>query len=117
MVPTKAKIPIPAVRNLGLRVSTQRPALRPRGDISTRRATICSQTKGTGPIKVVVNGFRMKAKIKKIFNPTTGAHFRFMRKPIATQFTNAGRKSNPKKTGALTVIPKNVPMIMLRPPM
>ena len=78
---------------------------------------MCSQTNGTGPMKRVVSGFRMKTKSKTIFNPTTGAHFRFMRKPMATQFTNAGKKSSPKKTGALTVIPKNVPIIMLNPPM
>ena len=40
-----------------------------------------------------------------------------MRKPKATAFTKAGRKSKPKKTGALpSAIAKKVPMTMLIPP-
>ena len=116
MVPMKANMEMPAVRNFGFSVSTHCPALRPRGEIRTIRATICSQKNGTGPKKRDVSGLKMKAKSKNIFNTITGTHFRFMRKPIETQFTNAVRKSRPKKTGALTVIPKKVPIIMLRPP-
>lgn len=44
-------------------------------------------------------------------------HLRFTRKPKATAFTKAGRKSNPKKTGAFpSAIAMKVPIIMLIPP-
>ncbi len=46
-----------------------------------------------------------------------GTHFFLMRKPMATAFTNAGRKSKPiKLTGLPSAIAKNVPINTLAPP-
>ncbi len=55
--------------------------------------------------------------IKARLSSTAAFHFRLTRNPKTTAFTNAGRKSKPKKTGALpSAIAKKVPMIMLMPP-
>ena len=100
-------------------------ALRPIGERSTTKATICIQANGKEKvvlfteklIKIIVSGCNKKANSKTAFNPTVGAHLRFMSSPKATAFSVAGRKSRPiNVTGFPKSIAKKDPKIILRPP-
>ena len=67
--------------------------------------------------KFSVKGLITKAKNKTLFNTITGSHFFLTRKPKATAFTKAGRKSRPRNIGGFALIAVKVPIITLVPPM
>ena len=125
MVPMNAKMAKPATALFVFNVSIHLPALSPKGEMSTMKAAMCSHMKGNNMLKsptgmftkTSVNGFKMKANSKIPFNAMTGIHFLLTRKPKATVFTKAGRKSRPRKTGGFALMAVKVPIITLKPPM
>jgi len=87
---------------------------------------MCSQANGSGIVvslrgtltKMLVLGWMRKATSRRMFSAITGIHFRLSMSPNETAATVAGRKSrNMKLTGLPIAIAKNVPIIMLKPPM
>lgn len=121
----KNRIAIPVAAFVGVSVLTHSTALRPRGEISTISATMCSQANGSGIVmslrgtltKMLVLGCRRKAPSRTMFSAITGIHFRLMSKPTETAATVAGRKSRPMKTGGFPNMAINEPIITLKPPM
>jgi len=121
----KNRIAIAVAAFVAVGVLTHSTALRPRGEISTRSAIMCSQANGSGIVmslrgtltNTLVLGCRKKATSRTMFNAITGNHFRLMSSPKETAATVAGRKSRPKKTGGFPKKAINEPIIMLKPPM
>ena len=121
----KNRIAIPVAAFVAVGVLTQSTALRPRGEISAKSATMCSQANGSGIVmslrgtlmKTLVLGCKRKTASRTRFSAITGIHFRLMSSPKETAATVAGRKSRPMNTGGF---PKNAirePIITLKPPM
>ena len=121
----KNRIAIPVAAFVAVSVLTHSTALRPRGEISARSATMCSQANGSGIVmslkgtltKTLVLGCRRKATSRTRFSAIIGIHFRLMSSPKETAATVAGRKSRPMKTGGFPKKAMNEPIITLKPPM
>jgi len=126
MVPTKTIMAIPVAIFVVVSVLTHWTALRPRGEISTASATMCNQANGNETVvlpmgtsmNMLVSGCMRNTASRITFSAIAYIHFCLMRRPNETAPTVAGRKSrNMKTTGFPSAMAKNVPIIMLNPPM